>query len=172
MDIVALPLLTEATAVNLAVAVLKQCQRTGIVVDVGGHGPFKLFHAGEILAARATHLGRIADLSGGDVIELVSGQDAKSHRLDLVQPMATQSQYEAYFRGIVPDFAVVGAGNGIALLVTRSEQFAEILQGPGGYQCTGNPQHYFPLPRVTLGQRCPSGGHQPGGGVAVIVPAP
>jgi hypothetical protein len=153
MDAISLPLVHNSDTVHLALARMKAYARGGVVVEDGDF--YRLVHAGELLAARAACVEILASVKEGEPVRLVSSLDAQVHGMDLVRPLRTQPQYQSMFGSIPDQYALVAADRDVAMIVTSSEKKTYELESPGGYECGGTPRHYFPRPRVQVGQSCP-----------------
>jgi hypothetical protein len=153
MDIVNLPLLSLTTTIPEALNVLKLSQRSGLVVRDAQ--AVRLLHTGDLLYARAAGTHTLGDIHDLRIAIQPTSQHIERFKLDLGKPTNTGSQYEAFLSANHYRYAFLDSDQGHARIVTLSELDALGLTLTGGYQCDGSPTHYFPLPRVIVGQDCP-----------------
>jgi hypothetical protein len=155
MDVVMIPLVWPGEGVESALDVLRRRERAGLVVNNDPVHGYRLLHAGDMLRARQAGVPVVGEVTGGYPVLVVEPTLAESFHLDLVRPTLTWSQYEEVLDKHGTQFALVGESDDTAMVVTRHEEQTETLRGTGGYQCNGVSPHYFPEPRVSLGDRCP-----------------
>lgn len=105
---------------------------------------------------------------------LLAPEHIASFKLDLVRPLRSQAQFQKFLAQSKHNYGLVGATRDVAMIVTASELYARGLTLTGGFQCNGNPTHYFPLPYVVLGQNCPKYPEcsRPSGAIPTIEAAP
>jgi hypothetical protein len=156
-----------------ALAELRRKQRGGILIE--DRGRYRLLFAGDLLRAR--HDGRlnVQDVPGGEPAMVATEEHAAAYGLDLDQPLHSWQQYETILdahrrRYAVPAPALppitvrpahpltrVGGHTvfATATIVTRSEEYGALLRMTGGYECDGEPKHFFPEPYAQAGDNCP-----------------
>ena len=155
MYVIAIPLVVSDTRVTDAIELLRRRQRSGLVVD-RANDHYHLLHAGDLLRARANKTVVVADVPGGHPVHLLDIGSAQKFGLDLIRPNRTPVEYERMFKAQkVTDYALVGDSGDTAVIVTRHEPQGDSLMMAGGYECSGTPTHYFPEPRVSVGEECP-----------------
>jgi hypothetical protein len=164
MDVVTLPLVRSETEVGVALGLLRRRERAGLVV-VGSLSPDHrgLLYAGDLLRAQAEQVERVGSVATRPVL-VIDAALSESYRLDLVHPIQTGDLYETMLLQRGFDYALVGEADDTATIVTLHEEQTRTLRGTGGYRCGGQPTHYFPEPRVRLGQICPFSPHNAGPG--------
>ncbi len=91
----------------------------------------------------------------GLVVDLGENQFGMVNNLDLIQPIRTKGEYQNYLDSHNHEYAIFGVTRDSAMIVTNSEKRRDYLMISGGYHCTGQTTHYFPPPRVEIGERCP-----------------
>jgi hypothetical protein len=171
MDIIALPMVSRSASVNDALGILKTNPRGGVILE-GDKDKYSLLWTGRLLEAKAHGIKKLSRLEDVDDVYLASNKDAKLHKIDLIRPFRTAIQYTEFFNSIGCDYTLFGAGQDLAMIITKSETFAWTLASTGGYQCTGPTIHYFPKPRVNAGEICPlCPDPLPGGGRATVRPS-
>lgn len=154
MDVVTLPLVTRDTEVDAALAKAKESRRSGVVV-AWNPDEYRLFHAGDLLRARADAVGLIGNLQGGHAVVLVRPTDVVTHGVDVIHPQRTWNAYERMLDQTPASYALVGASSHDVMIVTRHEGQTAELSLTGGFECDGSPTHYFPAPSVSTGDDCP-----------------
>jgi hypothetical protein len=155
MDVVIIPLLRPQAEVASALELLRRWERAGVVVNPDWASSYRLLHAGDMLRARDAGIPVLAEVPGGYSVLTVDQPMADAFHLDLVRPALTWQQYETMLDEQGAQFALVGEAYDAAMVVTRHEEQQMTLSGTGGFQCSGSPRHYFPEPRVALGDPCP-----------------
>jgi hypothetical protein len=171
VDVVILPLLNHSETVSVALKRMREAERSGIVRH-NKDDTHTLFYAGDLLRAAAKRVRRLADVREGEHVVLLDIRRAQKFKLDIVRPLRTASAYETMFASAHADYALVGETWQSAMIVTSSEDKTADLSMTGGYECTGKPRHYFPRPRVKVGQSCPLRPEcKLSGGVPTIRPA-
>lgn len=154
MDVVFLPLVWPATSVKDALDLLREYKRAGLVCQMQ-NDLYQLMYAGDLLRARAHAATTIADVHQRRPVLLVDEVRARPFGVDIVRPRRTSLQFEKLFDFSNVQYGLVGEASDMCLIVTRHEGQTEALRLTGGYECNGTPTHYFPEPRVTVGQVCP-----------------
>lgn len=154
MDVVVLPLVWSHTTVSEALDLLQQHKRSGVVCH-GTDDRYQLIYAGDLLRARARAASTIALVGERHPVLLVDEQRARPFGVDAIRPRRTPLQYEHLFDASKVQYGLVGEAADVVLIVTRHEGQTQTLTSTGGYECNGSPTHYFPEPRVTVGQVCP-----------------
>lgn len=173
MDVVVLPLVNYSETVAAALKQMRKAERSGVVRQ-NADDTQTLFYAGDLLRASTKRNAKLADLPDGERVVMLDAGRARKFRLDLVRPHRTQPEYQAWFsKNLATHYALVGATFTAAMIVTSSETETADLSMSGCYKCTGFPRHYFPRPRVRVGQPCPKRPEckVPGGGTPKIEPA-
>ena len=171
MDVIALPLLSRSALVKDALDILKTNPRGGVILE-GDKNKYSLLWTGQLLEARNRGVKKLSQLEEVEDVYLTSDKDARLHKIDLIRPLRTAMQYSKFFDSIGYDYTLFGAGRDLAMIVTKSENFAWTLASTGGYQCNGPTVHYFPKPRVNAGDICPlCPDPLPGGGRATVLPS-
>jgi hypothetical protein len=172
MDVVILPLISPDTSVMTALGLLRDRQRSGLVVEQLSE-EYTLLYSGDMLRARAAKISWIGQVPGGRPMLRLRIEHARKYELDLVRPLKTWQSYERMLASNGVNYALSGSSRDTAVVVTLHEGLAEMLMMTGGYECSGTPTHYFPEPRVRVGERCPLYPEcsAPGGGVPKIRPA-
>lgn len=173
MGIVMLPLVFPGTPVQVAIDYLRARGCGGVVLSKPD-GTCALLYAGDLLRARSKGITVVEQVTGARPVIVLDNQKGVQLQVDLVRPFRTQQSYEAMFSDRGVDYALVGESSDTVMLVTAHE-FQEGALRSGGFECTGvapGPTHYFPEPRVYIGDQCPqhpecSG---PGGGVSTVRP--
>jgi hypothetical protein len=166
MDAVPLPvyLQSDRTPISQALAQLRQLSRGAIVLQDGSR--LQLLFAGDLLRARAQGTINVQSVRVDRELTVIADEAAQERSLDLRNPFNSQEQYATYFNVLNTDYAVpasqtrglgrsLGPGPGMAVVITRSETLGAALRMAGGYECDGEPRHYFPEPSVSVGERCP-----------------
>jgi hypothetical protein len=149
-----IPLVWPQEQVSSALDLLHHRERSGLVVHSSAD-TYQLLHAGDLLRARDVDISVVGSVTGGYEVFVVEPPIAQSFGVDLVRPGRTPGQYEDMLDKHTTQYALVGETYDTAMIVTRHESQAEALKISGGYECSGSPTHYFPQPRVSLGDRCP-----------------
>jgi hypothetical protein len=162
MDVVTLPIVQPSTKVKAAADLIRRWQRGAVVLQRGTAAP-QWIYAGVILRAEAKKTARTI----GELVEkceevalpvvVIDVGMVRRSGIDVVRPLRTPGKYDVLFRARHRDFALAGESPDMAMIVTRSEEFADAARA-GGLQCTGPvpARHYFPLPKVVRGEVCPS----------------
>jgi hypothetical protein len=153
MDIVSLPLLSLKTTIPEALDAVKRSQRSGLVVRDAQ--AVRLLHTGDLLYARAAGTKTLGDIHDLRIAIQATPLHVERFKLDLDEPTNTRPEFEAFLSTNHYRYAFLDSNQGHARIVTLSELDALALTLTGGYQCDGSPTHYFPLPRVIVGQDCP-----------------
>ncbi len=153
MDSVKLPFLTRETSVDEALMRLRERQRSGVVIEVPH--THVLLHTGDLLYGRAKRVKTLGDIGVGERVILLRDKQFTQFNLDPVHPERTGRQFEVFLNNVGHRYALIGTHGDTVTIVTASELDTMALTQTGGYQCDGNPTHYFPLPRVVSGQVCP-----------------
>ena len=154
MDLVTVPLLSPNDEISSALDLLKRVRRSGLVrqdaTDV-----YTLLYIGRLRRAQAKGLARLEDCEGGHRIVVLDLPLAGTFGLDLVRPLRTAVEYEQMLDARAAEYALVAENVRDVMLVTRYERLTVMLSATGGYECTGNPTHFYPDPDVQLGDKCP-----------------
>lgn len=155
VDVVTLPLVPPETQIGAALRILREQRRSGLVTRDRDGSNYRLLYAGDLLRARAAHTPTVGDVPDARPVLVLNARLAQSFALDLVRPMATGLSYERMLgeRGFT--YALAGESDDAVMIVTLREDLAYALRGTGGYECDGQPTHYFPQPRVNLRDPCP-----------------
>jgi len=154
MDVVSLPVVMEDATVTSALELLRHHDRSGLIVDRGA-ADFLLHYAGDLLRARDAGIEHVAGVDGGHPVLLTEqGPSLVRNLVGTPQGERLESLMDSQGR----EYAVVAGSLGdgeMVEVVTRHERQTQTLMAGGGYQCSRTPPHYFPEPRVKLGQACP-----------------
>lgn len=170
MDVVMLPLVAEGTGLDSALSLLRRSERAGLVVHPPFSDSYGLLYAGDLLRGKAEHVGTLGSVTGTRPVLVLDAALSESYGLDLVRPDTTRISYETMLIARGFEYALAGEAGDTAMIVTLHEEQGETLRSTGGYQCGGHPRHYFPEPRVRLGQMCPYAPHDAGpGGLAPVI---
>jgi CBS domain-containing protein len=157
MEAIDLPLIPSSTSVADALDVLEQKKRAGLIVENGNE--YTLLYWRHLLQADHDQIRLVSGINDGIPVHLLTHQDAITHSIDLVRPLKSIAQYGGFFSHPSReslDFALAGATQDVAIVVTRSEAYKDLLaSSTGGFKCTGRPVHFFPDPTVKNGDRCP-----------------
>lgn len=154
MDVVVLPMVWPDTKVNVALEMLQAHRRAGVVrQDL--NDTYRLLFAGDLLRARAAGVSVAGEVEGGRPIFLVDSSTATAFNADLIRPRRTWAAYEQMLDALDAHYGLVGETGNEAMIVTRHEDETVALSTTGGFECTGRPTHYFPEPRVSVGEVCP-----------------
>jgi hypothetical protein len=172
MDVVVLPLVNYSETVATALKQMRKAERSGIVRQ-NENDTQTLFYAGDLLRASAKKIAKLVDVPDGERVVMLDVGRARKFHLDIVRPHRTWKAYETWLAKEQAHYALLAGTSNTAMIVTSSENETEDLSMSGGYKCTGTPRHYFPRPRVRVGQPCPKRPEckVPGGGVSTIQPA-
>lgn len=172
MDSVKLPSFSSTARVDDALDQLRVKKRSGLVIK--GIRKQRLLHTGDLLYAQAEGILTLGDVERGQPVLLLQDKDIAKFKLDSAKPERTGKQYERYLHSIKHRYTLIDTTGDSVMVVTASELDALALTDTGGYECDGNPTHYFPLPRVIPGQTCPlwPACGRPGGGKTKIRPVP
>jgi|SRR5579862_6171130 len=170
MDAVNVPLYRAAESNSIAdvLTALRSQGRGGIVIENGND--YRVFYAGDLLRALNAGQANVQQVGGGESVELLDNSHVIAYGLDLVRPMQAQTQYQNMFASIANQFALFGATDQDAMVVTQSESLTQALLVPGAYQCDGTPTHTYPYPSVSKGEECTQ--YHSSAGMATINPAP
>jgi hypothetical protein len=156
MDSLVLQLVRPSTSVVDALELLKASRRGGLVrQNPYPYDSYDLIYAGALLRARAKGVRLISGVTEAETIMFVDMPTVRSFDLDAVKPFQTADSYEKLLDHHRVSFGIVGETTADVMIVTRHEWQTAALSVTGGFQCNGTPTHYFPMPSVALGQRCP-----------------
>ena len=153
MDVVMLPLVWPHSDITWALQQMRKHERGGVVMNDASDN-YTLFYAGNLLRARAKHAVKMQQVEGGHPVVLPSDDHVQTFKLDLIRPNRTWQAYEQMLVNVKSSYALTGQSADAVMIVTQHEgQTATLMTG--GYECNGTPTHYFPEPRVWLGEDCP-----------------
>jgi len=146
-----LPFLNSPLSPNAALDLLRTTGRGALILK--DQEDYKLLDAASLGKAQASGVVGINQIEGRPVL-LLDNSYAASFGVDLVRPRETVTKYTDMFKAVQKDFAIAGLTHDVAFVVTSSEEYTIDL-GTGGYRCNGSPRHYFPWPKVAIGNDCP-----------------
>ena len=171
MGVVMLPIVSSTTTVDVALKLLRERKRGGVVV-AHRDGTYRLLYASDLFRAKAQKVDTVAGVRKRRPVLLLDNSKARKYRVDLVRPLDTWQQYERMLTKLETDFALALDFQGSAVVITRHELQEDALSTSGGYRCNGQPRHYFPDPYVSARVPCPRYPEcsLPGGAVPKIVP--
>jgi hypothetical protein len=155
MDTLTLPLLNANAPVSptAALGLLRAHGRGALILE--GQSDYSLLDLASLRRAEVSGIATLGEIAGRSVL-LLENAHAVSFGVDLIRPTATPNKYDEFFQQTLSDFAISGLTLDTAFVVSRHERDAAALLVTGGYQCNGSPRHYFPMPRVVVGQVCPN----------------
>ena len=154
MDTVMLPRVGAASEVEWALEQLRIRHRAGLVRR-NMDDTYTLFFLSDLARARADRRSMMEQVQRGYPVLLLDELDvATATTLDLVRPIRTGHEWEKVLARSGLSYALVGESEDMVMIVTEHEWQTEMLS-TGGYECTGTPTHYFPEPRVKVGDLCP-----------------
>lgn len=153
MDSVEIPFLLPNTRIDSALSELRARKRAGLVMK--GKSKSRVLYAGDLLYGRKSGVVTLGDVETGSAIVTLQDKDITKFKLDLDEPTRTWKQYESFLRSVDCGYTLLGTSGSSARIVTVSEEYGTALRLTGGYECDGEPTHYFPLPRVVIGENCP-----------------
>jgi hypothetical protein len=153
MEVVTLPLVEPDVTVPEALGRLTAAGRAGVVI--ADPGRYVLLYAGDLLRARDAGVAQVGAIPTAESVAIMDSTLAERFGVDLVRPRLSPDSYERLLDDRQANYVLIGEGPRDVMLVTRHEGLEEMLALTGGYECTGNPRHYFPQPYVTVGQTCP-----------------
>jgi hypothetical protein len=156
MDAVTLPLVEPGVTIANAVKLLKERQRSGLVVEKSKEH-YRLHYIGGLLEARDEGKpATVGGLKGGYDLLIPDQKITTRFGLDLIRPFRTGDAYVAALTEGGRDYALIAKVRDTVAVVTRKEDFGRMLSDTaGGYRCTGPDTHYFPEPGVHVGKACP-----------------
>jgi hypothetical protein len=152
-----LPLVRPDEQVSPLPELLQTRGRAGLVVHHFLETPdrYRLLYIGDLIQARAAGVPTVGEVEGGHTVLVLDNSIAASDGLDLVLPMRTEQPYEDLLARHNVNYCLAGAADDTVMIVTLHEDEGWALMGPV-FQCNGQRKtHYYPEPRVYLGQRCP-----------------
>jgi hypothetical protein len=162
MDSIDVPIYKQSGRIGIddALGELRRKERGGVLIQDGNR--YRLLFAGDLLRARRAGVLNVQDVSGGEPVMVTTEEHAISHGLDLHEPHRTRRQFEnildyynhSYTLPMPSQPSTTGTTT-ITKVVTRSEDLGQMLRMTGGYECTGEPKHFFPRPYVRAGDNCP-----------------
>ncbi len=153
MEPIKLPFFSSITRIDDALDQMRAKRRSGLVVE--GLSAPKLLYAGDLLYARKEGAVTLGDIQRGEPLILLLNKRIVEFPVGSVEPKGKKKQYERHLKSPEQRYALVGTSGESAMVVAASESYALAVTLTGGYECDGNPTHYFPLPRVIAGQTCP-----------------
>jgi hypothetical protein len=161
MDSIDVPiyLQSDRTRIDDALQELRRRKRGGLLVR--GKDECRLLFAGDLLRARRDGISAVQRISGGQPVMVVTEEHARSHGVDLRDLQRRPREFETMMEHHQRSYAISdprapsSVSHAVPMLVTRSEELGRFLRMTGGYECNGDPKHFFPQPYASAGDDCP-----------------
>lgn len=147
-----LPLMQTENEIDYALDRLSSLKRSVVVVEAGSAG--LLLPEPMLLQSRGRGIRLLGAVSGGFPVHFLSYGEAAASGFSLAGPHRLDSLFGRY-----PKHLVLAAPTPRTVtLVTARESLAQMLSG-SRYRCNGRKSngqpHYFPIPSVDDGDKCP-----------------
>lgn len=157
MDALSLPILTSTDTPETAIRVMAEMKRSAVVVDAGGS--YRLMYGGDVARARRDLVGSL-DLMEvqGPPVHAITSQEHDAFKIDVLRPTSTAHNFELLLQNVGSEYGILSTTREEAIVITAHETLVDVLVMPGTFECDGPVVHFFPRPKVVVGQRCPACG--------------